>query len=726
MKAEIVLHSFFLLIAVGIASTIVFFSARRRNEPGAISLIVFAVALLIWAASDLLFHLGHPPFNRFWLGFTYFSATVVSTVMLTFAMEYTERSYYLNRRVLALLAIEPALTLMLYMIDYSRGNIFLETGIHKIGAAFLVSPWLLTNMLYDFSLVLVSIVLILDTFSNRLGAYRPQSGAILTGLLIPILAIFATGFIQTYDLMLVAFALTGGFFTYSLFKHGLFALVNIPRWVVVEGLEDGWMVLDKQNRILDMNPAAEKLMDLPRRELYGRPVENYLSGWPNLKISLVDSSSVLDEVRSVLVQGERKFFNLHVHSLTDNNGKMIGHIVLWHDNTEHRKAEEARLRARDELFVLLRSIYGAASRAQGWEDFLAAAVYQIVYTFQSQVCVIFLKEKSLSESGTDSLLLAAHHGISTESVDRMYSINLSSLPKENNMVSWVFEHQEALLIEDVRTDPRVFEPMDRLGAVTLLVVPLLADGNVIGLICLAREKKRVYRTDEIARLNYLADEIATFIHGDRRRQLGAILAERQRVVRDLHDSVTQNLAGLVAMSEATKASYRGNSSDVLIENLTLIRDTARQALKEMRLYLFEMSPIDLEKEGLIAILQQRLLIVEGHVDVETSLEADDGINLPMDISVQLYHIAQEALNNTLKHANAKLITIRFKQDREKVIMAIADNGRGFNPKEEVEKGLGLRHMRERAARIGATFKINSAIGKGTKITVTLSRKGKRL
>ena len=721
----LLLHAGILSLAIGITVTVVLISVRRRSAPGATSLIVFALALIAWVVSDFLYSTGVPPIGKFWLSVTYLGATVAPTAVLTFSVEYTERGYCLTRRILALLAIGPVLTQALFWTDSSHGLFFAGRGIHTIDAAFQESLWFRINAIYSYSLVLIAVILILQIFSHRLGTYRLQSGAILTGGLIPILAalIAQTGLVPNLDLTLVAYTLTGVAFTGSLVWYHLLDLVPIPREIAVEGMKDGWMVLDTKNRILDLNPAAEAVIGLPRRELYGQPADKILSDWPNLRKRFEDNVTVLDEVGSVWLRDEWRYLNLRAHSLTDRNGRLIGHIVIWRDITERRKAEEARQRARDEMFVLLRAIYGAASRAQDVDDFLAAAIYQIVYTFQSQACVIFLHEKGLTESDADRLLLAAHHGLSAEALNNMSSINVSSIPKENNVIAWVLEHHEPLLIKDIHTNPSVPETMKQMGHLSLLIIPMVIDGQILGMIGLTRKKKLAYRTEEIARLTVLAEEIATFVHSDRRRQLATILAERQRLVRDLHDAVTQKLYGLVTLTEAAQAGSKAGSSDMPINVLARIGEHARQALKEMRLFLYELQPVDLEHQGLVAILHQRLAAVEGRADIKARLLADKNISLSLDKEVELYHIAQEALNNVLRHAHAKSVTLRLKQKAETVTLEIVDNGCGFDTQQEVKGGLGLRHMQERASRIGGKFRITSKTGKGTKITVTIRRNG---
>ena len=100
-------HAVILLLAIGITITVVLVLSRRQSAPGATSLIVFALALIVWVVSDFLYSMGVPPIGKFWLSVTYLGATVAPTALLTFSVEYTERGYCLTRRILTLLAIEP-------------------------------------------------------------------------------------------------------------------------------------------------------------------------------------------------------------------------------------------------------------------------------------------------------------------------------------------------------------------------------------------------------------------------------------------------------------------------------------------------------------------------------------------------------------------------------------------------------------------------------------------
>jgi signal transduction histidine kinase len=144
-------------------------------------------------------------------------------------------------------------------------------------------------------------------------------------------------------------------------------------------------------------------------------------------------------------------------------------------------------------------------------------------------------------------------------------------------------------------------------------------------------------------------------------------------------------------------------------------------LKEMRLFLFQMKPVDLEHSGLVAALHERLAAVEGRADVKARLLADDDIDLSLEKETMLYYICQEALNNIIKHADAKSVTVYLKKRKSSVTLEVVDDGRGFDSKTTGKGGMGLRIMQERVAKADGKLTIKSTPGKGTKVTVTISK-----
>jgi signal transduction histidine kinase len=299
------------------------------------------------------------------------------------------------------------------------------------------------------------------------------------------------------------------------------------------------------------------------------------------------------------------------------------------------------------------------------------------------------------------------------------------IPLSSPLYDWIAKNRQPLLLEDLNSDPRVPPSMQGVEASCFLVAPIITQGGedskILGCICLARKEKPVFSQDEIVRVITVSDHIATLIDSDRRRKLAIALSERQRLLRDLHDSVSQKLYGLVTLTEAAQAAVEADSEVDYASVMARIGDNARQAVKEMRLFLYQMQPTDVEKDGLISVLHHRLAAVEGRADIKARLLADDGITLSKDKEVALYFIAQEALNNVLRHAHARSVSVNLKQGRQNVILEILDDGKGFDPKKTDRGGWGLRNMRERTSQIKGKLKVVSKLNERTKVIITVRR-----
>ncbi len=198
----------------------------------------------------------------------------------------------------------------------------------------------------------------------------------------------------------------------------------------------------------------------------------------------------------------------------------------------------------------------------------------------------------------------------------------------------------------------------------------------------------------------------------------AVLHERQRLARELHDSVTQSLYSLSLMAEAARRLVSAGNIERGAGYLARIGESAQQVLKEMRLLVYELRPLILERDGLANALKQRLEAVEDRTGVKTSLIVEGDGLVPEHIEAELYRIALEALNNSLKHSRASSVSVRLCTTPEEVTLAVIDDGRGFLPGTVVDKGgLGLVSMQERTQRLGGRLDVASGPGQGASITV---------
>jgi signal transduction histidine kinase len=203
----------------------------------------------------------------------------------------------------------------------------------------------------------------------------------------------------------------------------------------------------------------------------------------------------------------------------------------------------------------------------------------------------------------------------------------------------------------------------------------------------------------------------------------AVLQERNRLARELHDSVTQSLYSLTLFTEAARHMAEELGEESIEQYIGQIGVMGQQALKEMRLLVYELQPPELERDGLVRALRKRLEAVEGRAGVEARLEVEGYDKLPGEVEGELYRIAQEALNNSLKHAAAGSVVLYLRQSDGIIEMEIVDDGVGFNPEDLPDRGgMGLNSIRGRAEHIGGTMTIRSHPGGGTSVKVSVQEK----
>ena len=223
------------------------------------------------------------------------------------------------------------------------------------------------------------------------------------------------------------------------------------------------------------------------------------------------------------------------------------------------------------------------------------------------------------------------------------------------------------------------------------------------------------RTAELLQANLKLQEETT--ERKRAREEAAVMEERSRLARELHDSVSQSLYSLTLFAETGRQLVEKGDLENLRICFSEIVSSSQVILKEMRLLMFDLRPAALEEEGLMGALQKRLDSVEQRSGVKSELHVDGEVKLTRELEEGLYRIAQEALNNSLKYSSAKKVMIHMTFKDETVEMIVSDDGVGFDSESILIKGgIGLTNMKERAAKLGGSLAVSSTPGKGTKIT----------
>lgn len=205
--------------------------------------------------------------------------------------------------------------------------------------------------------------------------------------------------------------------------------------------------------------------------------------------------------------------------------------------------------------------------------------------------------------------------------------------------------------------------------------------------------------------------------------------ERKQIGQDLHDTVSQQLAGLTMIAQALQNKLNVGSDDSVLDaskDAAQISKLALTALTQIKTISQGLYPVELERNGIGLALEQLAYQQEDLFGIPCRYEGETRLPLPdRTVTVHLYRIAQEAVSNAIKHAAPSLITIRFERNREGLLLSITDDGKGFKRPRKSLSGLGLAIMQYRANMIGSELEIHSVKGKGTVVACKLSREQKQ-
>src|SRR5947208_2237860 len=199
----------------------------------------------------------------------------------------------------------------------------------------------------------------------------------------------------------------------------------------------------------------------------------------------------------------------------------------------------------------------------------------------------------------------------------------------------------------------------------------------------------------------------------------AALQERQRLARELHDSVSQALYGISLWAHTVREALEGSEPEQALTSIEYVLALAEAGLAEMRALIFELRPESLELEGLVAALTKQVAVLRTRYKLTVEADLGEEPNLSLETKHMLYRVAQEALHNIVKHARATIVNLHLAGEENEFILEVRDNGRGFNPADPYPGHLGLRSMHERVTRMGGTLAIESVPGQGTCVGVRI-------
>ncbi|MGB2694067.1 MAG: GAF domain-containing sensor histidine kinase [Dehalococcoidia bacterium] len=309
-------------------------------------------------------------------------------------------------------------------------------------------------------------------------------------------------------------------------------------------------------------------------------------------------------------------------------------------------------------------------------------------------------------------------GMSDELVAR-----IGPLPRKHGLLGAMLLETEPLRTPDIRRDPRFrWWPDAHPKMSSFLGVPIVSKGRVIGAFYLTAKRgaSEVSLADQVT-IEMLAAPAEVAIEMtrlyERSREL-SVVEERNRLARDLHDSVSQTLFSMLLTAEAALLVVDSDPETAKRE-LVNLRDSSRTAMREMRALIFELRPADLEEEGLVATLEKHAEVLRRTTGFDVAVRSDGYQPQPVDKELAVFRIVQEALNNAIRHSGAREVEVAVAQRGGTVTVVIADSGVGFDASDSHVSGrrLGITSMKERAKELGGKLSLESGSGEGTRVVL---------
>jgi signal transduction histidine kinase len=392
-----------------------------------------------------------------------------------------------------------------------------------------------------------------------------------------------------------------------------------------------------------------------------------------------------------------------------------------------------REQRRTERMMLIASIGRVITSGLEPEELVATAAQAIHNHLGYRNVVIPLLCRGEEE---DYLLFRAHAGAYRDIFEQPYRLAVSK-----GVTGAAVTTGEVQLVNDVRKDPRYVPPPMAVNVRTELAVPIVLGEEIFG--CINIEGLNPFDEDDVASVQIIADHLAVAIKNSRltsEARQAAVMRERQRLARDLHDAVSQALSSISLMSQSLVSAWRRDPAEGE-RRARRIEELARLAFSEMRALLRELRPdsvsgdyvdspgrvgiADVKKLGLAAALQRFAVVLAPQTP---SIRLDFAAYRPQPASLEesLYLICREALSNAIRHSGANRVEICGRIEADVLTLTVQDNGRGFDLAERAaagadrsEQGIGLQTMSERAAVLGGVCDVRSQPGQGTTVCIRI-------
>ncbi len=534
------LWTYTLLVASLITIGLAYYAWKRRLAIGTASFAVLMLAVAIWSLGDTLRLVsGGMAAKLFWTKFRYFGIVVVPITWLIFVLRYTGRHEQLTRRNIALLIIEPVSMVLLVWTNQWHHLIWLNEGqlvpfgpLQAWKAPHGAGFWI--HAVYSYILFGITILLLWIALRRSPRLYRAQAGLLLLGTLVPLLGNVLSTFnlIQlSLDLTPITFTIIGLLVIWDILRFRLFDIVPVARWAVVESMSASTIILDMQNRIIDLNPAAEEIIGQSAAQTLGQPIDRVLTSIPDLIEQYQDVSDARTEIP--IDHGKKpSVYEMHISPLHDQRGQAKGRIIILYDITERKKSEET-LVAQKQLFENLVALGRAAAKPTSLKATLQSTLNMAVALTGAEDGSLFL----LDGQGDVTHSILARRELSA--VEHHDTVNYVM---KKGLSGWVLRHRRPALVPDTAQDDRWTDLPNSTHTIrSVLSIPIVSGSAVLSVLNLHHSEPNYFTSEHAFLLQSSTDQIMLAMRNAQMYDEQRLLAQRQTTLYNVLRTVGEHL-----------------------------------------------------------------------------------------------------------------------------------------------------------------------------------------
>jgi diguanylate cyclase (GGDEF)-like protein/PAS domain S-box-containing protein len=530
---------------------------KLRTTSSAVPLALLFISIACWSigsAIETIFINLEP--KIIWIQLQYLGIAWTTVFWLLFCLRYTNKQQPTTASFYLIFSWIPVATIILAFTNQYHNLVWLDLSLSAVrGIAVLnqdYGVWFWINTAYSYALYLAGLFLLIQNYFRTPRGLRQQTQLIILAGFVPGIMNFITlsagNPFPLLNLTALSFVFMGLIIVFVVFYHRLLDIIPIARDTTIENMRDGIIVIDLKDRIIDINPAAEKIVQASLAEVIGKPAEEMLSDITEWISSSKQGKTPVKIINSG--QGpNKKIYVLNQIPLSDIQGSLIGYTIIFHDNTESYILNKNLKDQADRLAVLY-EIGKAITSTLEIEDML-----ELIYTQLSKVITSDAYFVALYQSETHELDVRIL-------IDQGKRYPPTQVDANQGVSSWIIEHKKPLLISDLRKE------LDHLGVKPILVgdkrlsrswlgVPLLADEELIGLLAVTSYAPDVFNAADQFLMEQISQQAALSIQNarhyeevNRQAKLDSLtgVSNHKHFIETLYEETEKALANIVPIS----------------------------------------------------------------------------------------------------------------------------------------------------------------------------------